>query len=74
MINKLKITFLYFFLFFYLNLITETISNEVYIVLKIENEIVTNLDIIKEKNYLIALNNNLSQINKNQLETSSIQI
>lgn len=55
--------------FFYFNLITAVIGNEVHIVLKIENEIVTNLDIIKEKNYLIALNNSLSKINKNQLET-----
>ena len=54
--------------FFYFNLITAVIGNEVHIVLKIENEIVTNLDIIKEKNYLIALNNSLSKINKNQLE------
>ena len=55
--------------FFYFNLITAVIGNEVHIVLKIENEIITNLDIIKEKNYLIALNNSLSKINKNQLET-----
>ena len=55
--------------FFYFNLITAVIGNEVHIVLKIEDEIVTNLDIIKEKNYLIALNNSLSKINQNQLET-----
>ena len=36
---------------------------------EIEDEIVTNLDVIKEKSYLIALNNGLSQINQNQLET-----
>ena len=67
--NKLIITFIYLLSFFYFNLITAVIGNEVHIVLKIENEIVTNLDIIKEKNYLIALNNSLSKINKNQLET-----
>ena len=67
--NKLKITFIYFLSFFYFNLITAVIGNEVHIVLKIEDEIVTNLDIIKEKNYLIALNNSLSKINQNQLET-----
>ena len=67
--NKLIITFIYLLSFFYFNLITAVIGNEVHIVLKIENEIVTNLDIIKEKNYLIALNNSLSQINQNQLET-----
>ena len=67
--NKLKITFIYLLSFFYFNLITAVIGNEVHIVLKIEDEIVTNLDIIKEKNYLIALNNSLSKINQNQLET-----
>ena len=66
--NKLKITFIYLLSFFYFNLITAVIGSEVYIVLKIEDEIVTNLDIIKEKNYLIALNNSLSKINQNQLE------
>ena len=66
--NKLKITFIYLLSFFYFNLITTVIGTEVYIVLKIEDEIVTNLDVIKEKNYLIALNNSLSQINQNQLE------
>ena len=66
--NKLIISFIYLLSFFYFNLITAVIGNEVHIVLKIENEIVTNLDIIKEKNYLIALNNSLSKINKNQLE------
>ena len=66
--NKLKITFIYLLSFFYFNLITAVIGTEVYIVLKIEDEIVTNLDVIKEKNYLIALNNSLSQINQNQLE------
>ncbi len=66
--NKLKITFIYLLSLFYFNLITAVIGNEVYIVVKIEDEIVTNLDVIKEKNYLIALNNSLSQINQNQLE------
>ena len=67
--NKLKITFIYLLSLFYFNLITAVIGSEVHIVLKIEDEIVTNLDVIKEKNYLIALNNSLSQINQNQLET-----
>ena len=65
--NKLKIIFIYFLSFFYFNLINAVIGSEVYIVLKIEDEIVTNLDVIKEKNYLIALNNSLSQINQKQL-------
>ncbi len=68
-LNSRKILYIYLLSFFYFNLITAVIGNEVHIVLKIENEIVTNLDIIKEKNYLIALNNSLSKINQNQLET-----
>tara|TARA_E500000178_G_scaffold164025_1_gene163471 strand:+ start:6975 stop:7907 length:933 start_codon:yes stop_codon:yes gene_type:complete len=37
------------------------------IVMKINNEIVTNYDIEKEKNYLLALNSKLNQISGNQL-------
>ena len=49
--------------FFYSSVI---ISDEkVFIELKIENEIITNLDINKEKKYLIALNNNLKNLDKN---------
>ena len=51
--------------FFYSSVI---ISDEkVFIELKIENEIITNLDINKEKKYLIALNNNLKNLDKNQI-------
>ena len=42
-------------------------SSNVYIELKIENEIITNFDIEKEKKYLLALNNNLSQVPKKKL-------
>tara|TARA_B100001123_G_scaffold156813_1_gene181565 strand:- start:1124 stop:2050 length:927 start_codon:yes stop_codon:yes gene_type:complete len=42
-------------------------SSNVYIELKIENEIITNFDIEKEKKYLLALNNNLSQIPEKEL-------
>ena len=42
-------------------------SGNVYIELKIENEIITNFDIEKEKKYLLALNNNLSQIPEKEL-------
>ena len=42
-------------------------SCNVYIELKIENEIITNFDIEKEKKYLLALNNNLSQIPEKEL-------
>tara|TARA_B100001123_G_C15317178_1_gene1026566 strand:+ start:2296 stop:3222 length:927 start_codon:yes stop_codon:yes gene_type:complete len=42
-------------------------SSEIYIELKIENEIITNFDIHKEKKYLLALNNNLNQVPEKQL-------
>ena len=42
-------------------------SGNVYIELKIENEIITNFDIEKEKKYLLALNNNLSQVPEKKL-------
>ena len=43
-------------------------KNSVFIVVKIENDVITNLDINNEKNYLIALNNNLKDLPENQLQ------
>ena len=34
------------------------------IILKINNEIITNIDVQKEYNYLIALNNSFKEVNK----------
>ena len=46
----------------------ETFSDSnVYIKYKIENEIITNLDIVKEQQYLIALNNNLKNLSENEI-------
>ena len=42
-------------------------ANEVKIVAKIENEIITNIDIENEYKYLITLNKSLKDINKKQL-------
>ena len=58
-----------FYIFFLLILFkfSNLYSSEVYIELKIENEIITNFDIEKEEKYLLALNNNLTQIPKKQL-------
>ena len=56
----------------YLILVSNSYSEEkVYIELKIENEIITNIDINNEKNYLIALNNNLENLDKKQLYSIS---
>ncbi len=46
-------------------------ENKIIIELQIKDEILTNVDFLNEKNYLIALNNNLKNIPKNQLEQLS---
>ena len=46
-------------------------ENKITIELQIGNEILTNVDFLNEKNYLIALNNNLKNIPKNQLKQLS---
>ena len=43
-------------------------ENNIKIELQIGNDIITNIDFINEQNYLIALNNNLKNIPKNQLK------
>lgn len=43
-------------------------ENKVYIEVKIENEIITNQDIINEGNYLVSLNENLKELPKSQLK------
>ena len=44
-----------------------TTSSEIKILYKIENEIITNQDIVNEVNYLLALNNNLKNLSKKNL-------
>ena len=63
---KLKFFFIVFLInfIFFPNLYSQ---ENVYIELKIEDEIITNIDINNEKNYLIALNNNLKNLNKDQI-------
>ena len=52
-----------FFFIVFINLY----ANEVKIVAKIENDIITNIDIENEYKYLITLNKSLEDIDKNQL-------
>ena len=59
---KLVSQILFFFVIF-LNIY----ANEVRIVAKIENDIITNIDIENEFKYLITLNNSLKDIEKKQL-------
>ncbi len=42
-------------------------ENEVFIKFKVDNEIITNIDLKNEKNYLIALNNKLSSVSSKEL-------
>ena len=66
--NKIKINLILinlFFLFFFNNILQAT--SNFYIVTKVDSEIITNIDIVKEINYLIALNNDLEKIDKKSL-------
>ena len=60
-----RIFFLIAFYFLTINLSFSNISLK--ILMKINNEIITSYDIEQEKNYLLALNPNLKQMNENQL-------
>ena len=45
-----------------------TVANEnVYIVLTVDDQIITNVDIEKEANYLLILNPNLTKLEKNKI-------
>ena len=65
MINKKIISLIVFiFLFLHINLYAE---NNVFIAYKIENKIITNVDVENEAKYLIALNNQLKNLTKKKL-------
>ena len=60
----------YFFLILFLNSIVFALTieaQEIKIVTKIDNEIITNIDIENEYLYLTALNSNLQDIEKNKI-------
>ena len=57
-------------------ILTEVYSSEVKIIMKINNEIITNVDIENEYKYLIALNTSLNNLNKEtvlELAKNSLQ-
>ncbi len=68
MIKNITFKLIFFFVLVYLPLNLTKAENIIKIKLQIENEILTNIDFLNEKNYLIALNNNLKSLPKNQLE------
>ena len=55
-----------FFIFFLFNIFTNIVlaSNNVFIVMKVNNEIITNININEEYRYLIALNTDLKSLKK----------
>ena len=66
--NILKKFFFFIIIVFFLGCYSVDAKQKIKIELQIGNEILTNLDFILEQNYLIALNNNLKDIPKNQLK------
>ena len=67
MINKLFIKKIFFLSFLYISYIPTLLAIEGKIIIKIENEIITNLDIKNEEIYLSILNPNLINIDKQSL-------
>ena len=69
MINKIHLKKLFFLCTFFLifNICKVYSSGQVVIIAKIENEIITNIDIEKENRYLLALNPSLRSIEQNKL-------
>ena len=62
--NKIKyILFFVFFLIINFNVFSDSIK----IIVKVDNEIITNIDIKNEKKYLLFLNPKLDQLNNNQI-------
>ena len=64
---------LIFFSIFVLNFVGFAKANEIKILYKLENEIITNQDVIDELNYLVSLNNNLISLEKNKLNQIAIR-
>ncbi len=61
--------FLIIFSFFFTSIANS--EDKVFIKFKIDNEIITNIDLENEKNYLIALNNNLKNVSEKELKKLS---
>ena len=55
----------------FLQFIISVNSNEVKILYKVNDSIITNYDIVDEVNYLVSLNTNLAQLNKKQISLNA---
>ena len=73
MIKNIILKFVYVFILIFLSINSTNSENKIKIEVQIGNEILTNIDFLNEKNYLIALNNNLKTLPKNQLKKISKQ-
>ena len=71
MIKNIILKFVYAFILIFLFINSASSGNKIKIELEMGNEILTNIDFLNEKNYLIALNNNLKTLPKNQLKKIS---
>ena len=63
---------LIFFSILILSFVNFSKANEIKILYKLENEIITNQDINEELNYLVSLNNNLKSLEKNKLNQIAV--
>ena len=61
------------FLFLQIFLMSKAITFENKILIKVDNEIITSIDILNESNYLKAMNENLQDLDKNQLWKISLK-
>jgi len=71
MIKNIILKFVYIFILIFLSLNSANTENKIKAELQIGDEILTNIDFLNEKNYLIALNNNLKTLPKNQIKKIS---
>ena len=62
----MKKTIFLIFILIFLNL-KSSLMGEITILYKINNEIITNVDVNKEKKYLLALNNQLKSLSNNKM-------
>ena len=64
----MRLVFLQIYIFLMLNIIPfKQANSEIFIVAKINQEIITNVDLNFEKRYLVSLNPNLKKLDENQI-------
>ena len=68
MIKNITLKFVYIFILTVLCTNLANSENKIKVELKVGDEILTNIDFLNEKNYLIALNNSLKTLPKNQIK------